>query len=106
MQVQERDDAVVVVLRNDQCAQLWKTIEPYIERGHTRFVFDLGGVTFLNSVSIAGIITVRNKIVANSGRVALANLSLNVKSVFRILKLERLFDLDMDTDSATRCVSG
>ncbi len=63
-------------------------------------VLDLAQVGFLNSVNIAAIIAVRNKVVGAGGRFAVANLPEQVKAVFRILRLERLFDLDLGVDQA------
>jgi anti-anti-sigma regulatory factor len=59
---------------------------------------------FLNSVNIAAIIATRNKIAAERGNVAVCNLTPNIKAVFRILKLERLFNLDLDLDGALSTV--
>jgi len=100
MQVQERDRVVVVSVQADQCGQLWRTIEPHLDAGKRSFVLDLSGITFLNSVNIAAIIAARNKVLAGGGKIALANLSEHVKAVFRVLKLDRLFDLDLDAAKA------
>jgi len=100
MQVQERDRVVVVSVQADQCGQLWRTIEPHLDAGKRSFVLDLSGITFLNSVNIAAIIAARNKVLAGGGKIALANLSEHVKAVFRVLKLDRLFDLDLDVAKA------
>lgn len=100
MQVQERDRVVVVSVQADQCGQLWRTIEPHLDAGKRSFVLDLGGIPFLNSVNIAAIIAARNKILASGAKLTLANLADHVKAVFRVLKLERLFDLDLDLAKA------
>ena len=101
MQVQERDRVVVVSVQADLCGQLWRTIEPHLDAGKRSFVLDLGGIPFLNSVNIAAIIAARNKVLAGGGKIALANLGDHVKAVFRVLKLERLFDLELDLPRAT-----
>jgi len=101
MQIQERERVVVVsVAQADHCGQLWRTIEPLLDAGKRSFVIDLTGIGFLNSVSIAAIIAARNKVIAGGGKIALANLGDHVKAVFRVLKLERLFELDLDVARA------
>lgn len=100
MQIHEHDQVMVVEIVDEQCGLLAKLIEPQLEAGKRSFVFDLAKANFLNSVNIASLIAVRNRIVAAGGRVAVANLADNIKSVFRILKLERLFDLDLSLDAA------
>ncbi len=100
MIIDERDHVVVVSLAGDQCAGLWKLIEPHLERGRRDFVLEMSHTSFLNSLNIAAIIAARNKVHGAGGRLVLANLADNIKAVFRILKLERLFALDHTLESA------
>ena len=100
MQIHERGKVIVVDIIDEQCGQLAKLLEPQLEAGRRSFVFDLAKANFLNSVNIASLIAARNRIVALEGKVAVANLADNIKSVFRILKLERLFDLELKLDAA------
>lgn len=104
MQAYERDQAVVIPVANDQCATLWKQMEPFIANGKKKFILDFQAVTFLNSVNIAAVIAARNKAVAGGNKIAIAELRDNIKSVFRILKLERLFDLNLTLDQALTAV--
>ncbi len=100
MQVHEQNQITVITILNEECGMLLKTVEPMLEKGRLRYVFDMSQATFLNSVNIAAIIATRNRIVATGGKVAVSNLADNIKAVFRILKLERLFDLNSDLDKA------
>lgn len=100
MQVHEQNQVTIITILNEECGALLKTVEPLLEKGRMRYVFDLSQSTFLNSVNIAAIIATRNRIVATGGKVAVSNLADNIKAVFRILKLERLFDLNFDLDQA------
>jgi anti-anti-sigma factor len=102
MLIDERDQVVVVSLAGDQCAGLWKLIEPRLERGKRDFVLEMSQSTFLNSLNIAAIIAARNKVHSAGGRLVLAGLADNIKAVFRILKLERLFVLDHSLESAIK----
>jgi anti-anti-sigma factor len=104
MQVHEQNQVTVITVINEECGGMLKAIEPMIERGRLLFVFDMAQANFLNSVNIAAIIATRNRIVAAGGKVAISNLSANIKAVFRILKLERLFDLTLDLDQAIKAV--
>ncbi len=104
MQVQEYDQVVAITIENDQCSTLWKTIEPYLNAGKKGVVLDLSQVGYLNSVSIAAIIGARNKTTAFGRKLAVANLRDSIKSIFRVLKLERVFDLDLTYDKAAELV--
>jgi anti-anti-sigma factor len=100
MQVHEQNQVIIITVTNDECGVLLKTVEPLLDKGRVKFVFDLSQATFLNSVNIAAIIATRNRIAAMGGRVAVSNLADNIKAVFRILKLERLFDLNYNLEQA------
>ena len=104
MQVTENENVVVFTVAEDQCSSLWKTVEPYLAMGKKSIVLDFTHVNFLNSVNIAAIISTRNKVVAGGGKVAVAEIKDRVKSVFRVLKLERLFDLNLDLKTASTSV--
>lgn len=104
MQVQEREGVVVVSVVEDQCSALWKTLEPYVDGGKKGCVLDMSQVMFLNSVNIAAIIALRNKVVGAGGKLAIADLKDRVKSIFRVLKLDRLFDLNRTMDAAVASV--
>ncbi len=104
MRLDERGEVIVISLLGEECGQLWKEIEPHVQRGRKRFVLDLSGVGFLNSMNIAAMIGVRNKLQPSGGRLMLAGLQEPIKAIFRILKLERLFDLNLDVAGAVRAV--
>ncbi len=100
MHVHDENGVVVVALAADQALGLWKAIEPLIDMGRRSVVVDLAGVAFLNSLNIAAVIATRNRVAALGGRFALANLSERVKSIMRVLRLDRLFDLDHTLEAA------
>ncbi len=104
MQVHEQNQVTIITSLNEECGGLLKTVEPLLEKGRMRFVFDMAQATFLNSVNIAAIIATRNRIAAAGGKVAVSDLTDNIKAVFRILKLERLFDLNLTLDQAQAAV--
>ena len=105
LQVVEDNGVALVTVLETECANIWPAVQPIIEGGATACILDFSSVSYLNSMSIASIISLRNKVMAANGKLALANLQDNIKSVFRILKLEKLFDLDFDGDAARAAVS-
>ena len=105
LQVVEDNGVAVVTVLETECANIWPAVQPVIEAGTSACILDFSSVSYLNSMSIASIISLRNKVMAADGKLALANLQDNIKSVFRILKLEKLFDLDLDSESARSAVS-
>jgi anti-anti-sigma factor len=104
MQLLDRDGVVVVSVVEDQCSGIWKMVEPLVAAGSKGVVLDFTQVGFLNSVNIAAIISTRNKIVAAGGKLAVAEVKDRVRSVFKVLKLERLFQLELSMDQALAAV--
>lgn len=100
MQASESGDAVVITIDPGNCAGLWKVAEPWIERGKKRVVLDFSAVTFINSLNIAQIVALRHRCGPVGVDIRVAGLRENIKAVFRILRLDKLFPLDQDLDAA------
>ncbi len=100
MQITEYGDTLVVVIDPQNCAALWKLLEPKISPAQRRIVLDFTQVSFINSVNIAQIIAARQRATAQGAEVRVAGLKENIRSVFRILRLDRLFSLDMGLEAA------
>lgn len=67
-------------------------IKDAISKDYKRFVFDLGGVDWMNSsglgILIGGLTTIKNA----NGELRLANVTDKIKSLFMITKLVTIFD--------------
>jgi anti-anti-sigma factor len=96
----EHQRIVIATVQSEQCEALWKALEPHLAAGKTGVVLDLSRINFLDSVNIAAIIGTRNKLESAGVRFAVANLAPNIQAVFRILKLDRMFDLGMNLEQA------
>lgn len=94
MEARERGDALVVRIDPDDCAALWRTVEPWLIAGKRQIVLDFAGVDFINSVNIAQVVALRQRAQAAGAGVRVVNLAENIKAVFRILRLDRIFALD------------
>lgn len=100
MQAIENGDAVVIAVDPDNCAGLWKAAEPWIAQGKQRVVLDFAHVSFINSLNIAQIVALRHRCGPAGVDVRVAGLRENIKAVFRILRLDKLFPLDLDLAAA------
>jgi anti-anti-sigma factor len=100
MQPTEHGDAIIVAVDPENCAALWKSVEPWLEKGKKRVILDFTSVSFINSVNIAQIIAVRHRAGPLGAEVRVANLRENIRAVFRILRLDKLFALDLTLDTA------
>jgi anti-sigma B factor antagonist len=100
MQAIENGDAVVVTIDADNCAALQKVLDPWLAQGKKRIVLDFSGVSFINSVNIAQIVALRHRCGPAGTELRVAGLRENIKAVFRILRLDKLFSLDLDLAGA------
>lgn len=78
------------------------TIKAEIARGHRRFIFDLGGVDWMNSsglgILIGGLTTIKNA----DGELKLANVTEKIQSLFMITKLVTIFDSHETVEDALK----
>lgn len=80
------------VMGGPEANEFQETIKGEIANGHKKFIFDLGGVDWMNSsglgILIGGLTTIRNA----DGELRLANVTDKIKSLFMITKLVTIFD--------------
>ena len=103
-QIRNVDGVQVLTVDENDCAGLWRIAEPKLAEGSRAFVLDFAEVEYLNSMNIAAIISLRTKLENKGARLALCGLRDQIASIFRILKLERLFNLGLDCDAAVNAV--
>jgi anti-sigma B factor antagonist len=100
MLITERGTSIVVVVDPENCAALGRAIEPWLSAGKRRIVLDFSAVGFINSVNIAQVVALRHRSQPAGIDVRVAGLRENIKAVFRILRLDKLFALDHSVESA------
>jgi len=100
MQAIEHGESIVVAIEAEDCASLWRTLEPFLGTDRRRIVLDFAEVTFINSVNIAQIVALRQRCGPLKAEVRVANLRENIRAVFRILRLDKLFALDLTLATA------
>ena len=71
-----------------------------IEKKPTRLVVDLSAVTYIDSSGLAALIEGMQNVDAYGGKFILVGLQENVKPIFEIARLDRVFIIFPDVDSA------
>jgi anti-sigma B factor antagonist len=71
-----------------------------IDKKPERVVIDLSEVTYIDSAGLAALIQAMQKVEAYGGRFLLAGLQETVRSIFEISRLDQVFQIFPDTDSA------
>jgi len=80
-------------------------LEPLIERQITGIVIDLSQVPYVDSSGLAIFIDALQRVQKYGGRLALAGLQDNVRLVFQISKLDKVFKIFDDSQAALAAVS-
>ena len=80
-------------------------LEPLIERQITGIVIDLSHVPYVDSSGLAIFIDALQRVRQYGGRLALSGLQNNVRLVFQISKLDKVFTIFDDSQSALAAVT-
>jgi anti-sigma B factor antagonist len=64
------------------------------------FIFDFGEVTYLSSSALGMLISLQRRVAQRKGQLKLAGIRDEVMEVFRITKLDTVFDIYNDVNSA------
>jgi anti-sigma B factor antagonist len=80
-------------------------LEPLIERQITGIVIDLSQVPYVDSSGLAIFIDALQRVQQYGGKLALAGLQENVRLVFQISRLDKVFSIFNDSQSALAAVT-
>ena len=76
------------------------SLNAMIEKKPDRMVIDLSEVTYIDSAGLAALIQAMQKVDAYGGKFLLAGLQETVRSIFEISRLDQVFQIFPDTDTA------
>ena len=76
------------------------SLNAVIEKKPRRLVVDLSDVTYIDSAGLAALIQGMQKVEAYGGKFLLAGLQETVRSIFEISRLDQVFQIFPDTDTA------
>jgi anti-sigma B factor antagonist len=80
--------------------ELFKLVD---ELGRQKILLNFGNVEFLSSAALGKLITLNRKVQAMRGKLILCSISKEIKDVFEITKLDKLFTIAQDELSAMQC---
>ncbi len=72
------------------------------DQGHTRLVLDLAGLEWIDSSGVGALVSLFKHVKARGGEVKAAALQRQPKEVFRLLRLESVFELCDTVDQAAQ----
>ncbi len=98
LRIDQRDIGAVRVLdltgklAGDAADALWDRVDDLLDAGHAKLILNLGGVSFIDSAALGGLLSKRAAVVNAGGQLKLLNLSERVWDLIVTTKLEMVFD--------------
>lgn len=112
MQLQQKKMTDILIVRPlekridaSTATEFKEKINEWIESGNRRIVLNLSEVDFIDSSGLGAIISGLKKI-GNDGRLVICVVKETVMSLFRLTRMNRVFDIYPSEDEALRALSG
>ncbi len=86
----------------DSVTAFKKVAYDLVGAGSTRFVIDCHNLTFIDSMGLGVLISLLRRVRQRNGDVKVAGLTDEVKTIFEITRLHRLFEVCSDWNAAVR----
>ena len=86
----------------DTVASFKKIVYELVDEGSNRFVVDMSHLDFVDSMGLGVLISLLRRVRQREGDVKVSGLSDEVKTIFEITRLHRLFDVCADADAAVK----
>ncbi|TGL59107.1 anti-sigma factor antagonist [Leptospira ognonensis] len=68
--------------------------------GEIKFIFDLGGVSFIDSSGFGLIMSLNDKLAAQGGGLKIVNVSKTIQQIFKISKISSVIQIYVTTEDA------
>jgi anti-sigma B factor antagonist len=85
--------------------ELKRDIAPLLE-AHAKLVIDLGRLRFVDSSGLGAFISCLRKLNAKGGDLKLCGMSKQVRAVFELVRMHRIFDIFSTREEALRAFQG
>ncbi len=112
LRVKKQDQVTVVefidrnILDEANIQQIGEEIASIVESATApKLLISFAGVDHLSSAALGTLITINNKVKTRQGQLRLANIDPQIFEVFKITKLDRLFQIHDSTESAIKSIS-
>ena len=80
--------------------QVERAVMDLLARSYRRFIFDMSGVTHIDSTGIGRCISSLNQIMQSGGKLYMAGATGQVRESFRVTRLDRVFRFFDDVERA------
>ena len=80
--------------------EIRKSFDKILSKEMPKIVINLVGVTYVDSSGLATLVEILKRMKSYGGKMKLTNVSPKIKSLFEITKLDKLFEIMPDEESA------
>jgi anti-sigma B factor antagonist len=100
----DRDAPTVLLLKGEIDLHVFPettaSLDALIEKKPKHLVVDVSGVTYIDSAGLAALILALQKVEAYGGKFSLAGVQTTVRSIFKMSRLDDVFEIFPDADAA------
>lgn len=104
VKIEVRDSAKIVLVKGDvdmsSSRRLREVLKELTNKKEKRIVIDLAQMPYIDSAGLATLVECYQETKKYKGDLRLADLSTNVREVFRLARLDTIFDIYPNTDEA------
>jgi anti-sigma B factor antagonist len=105
LQIEERGRVVLLVVQEERLdahnsGELKAQMARLFEEGKNNLIIDLQGVKFVDSSGLGAMVSGFKNASSRNGSLKLSGLQLQVKSMFELTRLHRVFEIFPDVDEA------
>ena len=105
LQIEDKGTAVLLMIQEERLdahnsGELKTQMLKLFEEGKTNLVVDLQSVRFVDSSGLGALVSGFKNASSRNGSLKLAGLQLQVKSMFELTRLHRVFEIFTDVDEA------
>jgi anti-sigma B factor antagonist len=101
---EERDGITVFTLKGNfnvgVSSKIRLSIEPLLSTGQRKVLFDLSGLEQLDSAGVTTLIVIFKRVRSNKGDMKITGLSGQPREIFRLLRLDKVFDIHEEFEAA------
>ena len=92
------------VMLGETSAEIESLVKRLIGEGKNRVVFELGGVTHIDSTGIGRFISSLNKLREAGGSLRMASATGQVREAFHVTRLDTIFNFDDNVEAALKAL--
>jgi len=96
-QINAQTDQVFVTLSKEvyveQASSIREALLPYLEKGHKNFTLDVSGLSYIDSSGLGVLIGIQKRAITNGGKVIIKGLKGQVKELFELTRLTKIFEI-------------